>query len=334
MSSALTRPSTSLPASPPLLQTLHRRDIGNIVALDISVQVVPKYSSLCPLPPADLTRLFFLEILTVYRTAAIGNKDSLIPKSVWRKTWDNIQIAILPDPDQDMRYGDAFFALGWIWELMAVPVSAFSGPDRGFKERSYIVGRREGRGEMVIKGLILSDATAINSTTTVNVSSPTDSTDSAVASELAFPDNSTISSAPYPNPFPVPESALVLFFGPRRVVLPGAPLKVIIYLLLTLIQRAWAVMLAAQHPGPTAFPAASITDPEYGLQVRVEPAPGQQGSGCRMTTDIVVEAAWGVVYYMLHEGVFGGHVSILEPDETGARKFCGDFYISHGSRTE
>lgn len=108
---------------------------------DVFVVVAPM-SSERPLHAGDATKLLFLGMLQYYRTAAQSGADTLLPKTFRRTYWDGLALTVFPDLDEDMRLADVFFALGWIWILMAVPKPSFDNPHRGFKEREYVVCRR------------------------------------------------------------------------------------------------------------------------------------------------------------------------------------------------
>lgn len=82
-------------------------------------------------------------MVNYFKTAAASGGDRPLPKVFWRKQWDYIELTVLPDLDADMRLADVFFALGWIWSFMAVPTSEFDSQHSGFKERIYVVLRRE-----------------------------------------------------------------------------------------------------------------------------------------------------------------------------------------------
>lgn len=143
-----------------------------------------------------------------------------------------------------------------------------------------------------------------------------------------FPSDSSPRSAagtPLPNPFPVPESGVVLFFGPRRT-LPVETYVMVFYLLLGIFHKAWAVMI--QNHGIAPFPRAGWFDPEVQLDVAVYPRTGADGRTPLTTTSTVVDAAWGIIYYMLNEGVFGVDVSVLVPDKEGARETQGHILIN------
>ncbi|KAL8836303.1 MAG: hypothetical protein Q9170_002976 [Blastenia crenularia] len=299
------------------------------------VAVVEGHLSERPLPPADATRLLFLAMLAQYKTIARNGYDRIFPKAIWRKQWDNLELRIVPDPERDMYFADVFFALGWIWSFMAEPIAKFHTPHKGFKERSYIVYRKETWGNRGIgyirlgyKASAATGQSGLDEIFNLTSTEPPDMTEnnaSVALSDISPP--TTISSASYPNPFPVPESGVVLFFGTRKN-LPGDPLKIVIYLLLSILQEAWALMIT-NHGGTTRFPTTSRAEPNYGVSVAFDPHNGRDRLLYPMTTSMVAASVFGVVYYMLHEGVFGWRVSVVYPDSTRANIGRGDIYINH-----
>ncbi len=73
-----------------------------------------------------------------------------MPKVKWQKQWDPYELTVLPDFNQDMRLSEVFFALGWIWSFMAVPVPEFGSRHYGFHERDYVVFRNEAGGKRAV----------------------------------------------------------------------------------------------------------------------------------------------------------------------------------------
>lgn len=48
-----------------------------------------------------------------------------------------------------------------------------------------------------------------------------------------------------------------------------------------------------------------------------------------MTASMVADSAFGIVYYMLHEGFFGGRVSMRSPTPSKMRVALGDILINY-----
>lgn len=48
-----------------------------------------------------------------------------------------------------------------------------------------------------------------------------------------------------------------------------------------------------------------------------------------MTTSVVAETIWGLVYYLVHDGPFGGKATVYYPNVFGKKLPCGDVYLSY-----
>ncbi|KAL8783988.1 MAG: hypothetical protein Q9213_004239 [Squamulea squamosa] len=268
-------------------------------------------------------------MLVNYRTAVRSGGDLQLPKVVWKKRWDELGIGVSPIGDQDMTFADLFFALGWIWTYMAVPKAEFDSPYRDFRERCYVVYRHEGD-TSVAKGYIrfgyhwIGQAGLdgfLNTTSAATPPTEGNTTDVALSSELPLP--STILAA-YPNPFPIPGSNVILQFGPPKA-LPSGPLRPVIYMLLSILQEAWALMAA--NKGITLFPPTNRFDSAYAIHIAVEPRRNFDRI-TPLTTSIVADSVWGIVYYMLNEGVFGGRIGIFSPGQHQGRVNTGIIHIN------
>ncbi len=134
-------------------------------------------------------------------------------------------------------------------------------------------------------------------------------------------------SYPYGPFLLVPESKIWLYFLAPRTRIPYGADKVLSYLLLSILQEAWSVMI--DHGGKSSFPATIRTYPALGLTVATEPKKAGYKQQSLMTAAMVAESAFGVVYYMLHEGFSGGRVSMRYPTASGMRIALGDFLVKY-----
>ncbi|KAL8771995.1 MAG: hypothetical protein Q9209_002660 [Squamulea sp. 1 TL-2023] len=264
-------------------------------------------------------------MLVNYRTAVRSGGDLQLPKIVWRRRWNDMEIGVSPIADEDMTFADLFFALGWIWTYMASPKPEFDSPYRDFKERCYVVYRHE-EDMSVAKGYIRFGYHWIGQDGFFNITSvatpiEANTTDITLTSELSL--LSTILAA-YSNPFAIPGSNVILQFG-RPKTLPGGPLKPVIYMFLSIMQEAWGLMAA--NKGIANFPSTNRIDNEYTINIAVEPR-RTFDRRTLLTTSIIADSVWGIVCYMLHEGVFGGRISIFSPGEHEGRINTGIIHIN------
>ncbi|KAL8897055.1 MAG: hypothetical protein Q9207_007414 [Kuettlingeria erythrocarpa] len=270
-------------------------------------------------------------MVNFFHTAAGSGGDLLLPKAIWQKQWDHLELTVLPDFDQDMRLSEVFFALGWIWNFMAVPIPEFGSRHHGFHERDYVVFRKEGSGEKRAVGYIrmgyragfqveqpLSEETSAKSTSVELAANLTD-TSLTTAAPLSYP---------YGPFLLVPETKIWLYFLAPRTRLPYGADKVLSYLLLSILQQAWSVMIE-HSSGKYSFPPTIRTYPALGLTVATDPKKAGYRQQSLMTAAMVAESAFGVVYYMLHEGFSGGKVSMRYPTASGMRIALGDFWIRY-----
>lgn len=93
-------------------------------------------------------------MVNYFNTAAGRGGDQPLPKVRWRKQWDAMELIVVPAFDQDMRLSEVFFALGWIWSFMAVPLVEFKSLYEGFHERDYVIFRKQPDGNLIIVGYI------------------------------------------------------------------------------------------------------------------------------------------------------------------------------------
>ena len=54
----------------------------------------------------------------------------------------------------------------------------------------------------------------------------------------------------------------------------------------------------------------------------------------KVTTSTVADATIGIIYFMLHEGFFGGKIALVRPVVTGKRVTVGSVLIIQGRGTE
>ena len=114
---------------------------------------------------------------------------------------------------------------------------------------------------------------------------------------------------------------MTLYVGDRGIDLP---LEAVISPLNTLIGKAW-VDVAGTHRvqlvGETIY-----TDPTGIVQMIMQP---RTSNGLPLTTDTdVVEAAVGVLYYMLMYGCFATIFTFWRPDESGLRTPVGEIHVT------
>ncbi|KAI4180134.1 MAG: hypothetical protein LQ346_007054 [Caloplaca aetnensis] len=302
--------------------------LGNQITANDVLVAYAHTSTERPLSPADTTRLLFLSMVNLFHTAAGSGGDLPLPKAKWRKQWDHYELTVLPDFDQDMRLSEAFFALGWIWSFMAVPIPEFGSRHYGFHERDYVVFRKEsGGGKRIVGYIRMGYRGGYQIEQPVPEETSANSSSVALAANLTDTSRTAALSYPYGPFFLVPESKIWLYFLAPRTRLPYGADKVLSYLLLSILQQAWSVMI--EHGGGYSFPATTRSYPALGLSVATEPKRAGYRQQSLMTAAMVAESAFGVVYYMLHEGFSGGKVSMRVPTASGMRIALGDFLVRY-----
>ncbi|KAL8761516.1 MAG: hypothetical protein Q9184_002364 [Pyrenodesmia sp. 2 TL-2023] len=263
-----------------------------------------------------------MSMVDYFNTAAGSGGDQPLSKVKWQKQWDDMELTVLPAFNRHMRLSDVFFALGWIWSFMAVPVPEFRSPHYGFHERDYVIARKEPGVNRVVghiklryrEGLQTEPAAleTTNNITSVGLANATDTSPTAV-------------SYPWSPIFGVPESKVWLYFLEPRTVLPYGSDGVISYLLLSILQQAWSVMI--QHNGGYSFPPTIRT---YGAwTVATDPKKAGYKQQSLMTASMIADSAFGTVYYMLHEGFTAGKTSMRYPTASGMRITLGDIWIKY-----
>ncbi|KAL8713442.1 MAG: hypothetical protein Q9225_006774, partial [Loekoesia sp. 1 TL-2023] len=141
-----------------------------------------------------------------------------------------------------------------------------------------------------------------------------------------------IDSAPPPSstslsaPFPVPDTDVILLFGPRGINLS---LLTVYLALQDLVSKAWN-NVAVNH-GVNAVP--QYTTPNEPIdRVVITMQSRKSGNTFLMTDSDLIEGAVGVILYMVQHGFFATKVTIVRPNESGTRVPVGDMEISPNRR--
>ena len=128
-------------------------------------------------------------------------------------------------------------------------------------------------------------------------------------------------SAPFPNPFPVPETDLFLIFGPKTPVAPHLR-RLIPQSLLGFFEHAF--ILVTEHGIPMPFPDS--TNAQGSLEISVESEKNPDGTNILLSST-VADATIGIIYYMLHEGFSTTKITLVRPSTTGKRIRAGTIDI-------
>lgn len=99
-------------------------------------------------------------------------------------------------------------------------------------------------------------------------------------------------------------------------------MRAIIWPLNFFFAEAWKGVALSGEPIPVAD--SRIQDEQHIVHVKV--IPRKEGSSSLMTSTDLIEAALGVVYYMVQEGFFATTVTIVKP-RAGRRVPVGEFHI-------
>ena len=116
---------------------------------------------------------------------------------------------------------------------------------------------------------------------------------------------------------------MTLYFSSREL---GLPPEYVIWPLNTLIGYRWISFASTQRVGRVGEIVS--TDDSDTVQVTMKPRMEPPIPYESLTTDTdVVEAAVGIVFYMLTHGFFTTKIIVLRPDERGVRIPVGDIEI-------
>ena len=116
---------------------------------------------------------------------------------------------------------------------------------------------------------------------------------------------------------------MTLYFSSIESSLPP---EYVIWPLNTLIGRCWLSFASTQSVGRVGTMVS--TDDSDTVQVTIEPKMEPPIPYQPLTTNTdVVEAAVGIVYFMVPHGFFATKIIVLRPDERGTRIPVGDIEI-------
>lgn len=132
---------------------------------------------------------------------------------------------------------------------------------------------------------------------------------------------SSITSKTLSDSFPVPDSDLILLFGPHTAISPNNHIRVP-QLLIQFLEKAW--VLVAENCRVVSFPRGVLNSGS--VQILLEPRLDTDSSPL-MTSTMAADAVVGILYYMLWHGFFGSKVSLAWPDSRGKRYVVGTIDI-------
>lgn len=84
-----------------------------------------------------------------------------------------------------------------------------------------------------------------------------------------------------------------------------------------------------QHNGGYSFPPTIRTHAALGLTVAIDPKKAGYKQQSLLTASMMADTAFGMVYYMLHEGFTAGKTNIKYPTVSGMRITLGDILIKY-----
>ena len=122
-----------------------------------------------------------------------------------------------------------------------------------------------------------------------------------------------------PNPYPVPDSDVILIFGRAAGIPP--PRRVILGLFFSFFLELYLGALARR--GDALFDERQLVRPEASIYF----VPRRRGETPLTTDSIIVDAIIGMVAYMASEGFMATDITIVKPDATGKRVPRGTFSI-------
>ena len=274
--------------------------------------------------------LYFLHALQLelYRTTIQNGGDGYIPRRPpFRRLFSNdLELIIETTGRRGLSFGCALFAIQSILHLMLYPVPG----SYGFLERVWAVfqisplGPKRKLGTIrlfqarVALGyapteLILGESRSlIGNFSNANSSLP--------SSPVGL--RSRRRSSAIPGPWNVPGTSMTLYFSSREL---GLPPEYVIWPLNILIGHSW-VSFASTHRVGRVGEIVS-TDESDTVQVTMKPRMEPPIPYRYLATDTdVVEAAVGIVYFMLTHGFFTTKIIVLRPDG-GVRIPVGDIEI-------
>ena len=254
------------------------------------------------------TLFFFLILLDLYRLAVRSSGDTMMPLPRWGMEFKDLAVIAEPALRGSMTAAHFFFGLQWIWLWMA-NLTPGASQHSGFFERNYVILTKGTPAEHRI-GYVrvferLGPSLALPSSQSLSYAS--------------YSHPSTNLSVPFPNPFPVPESDLFLLFG-KKVPLDITSHRLVVQVLHVFFEHAFLLVTTNHREMP--FP--DIGNDERPVAIKVESEKGTTG----VTNSVMADAIVGIVYYMLHEGFFGGKIVIARPNAAGKRSVVGAVYIS------
>ena len=147
---------------------------------------------------------------------------------------------------------------------------------------------------------------------------------------LSFYSQTSNLSTPFPNPFPVPDSDLILIFGPLTAVAPTLRNWIPHALL-----RVWedAFLLVTENKKVMPFPDITYRDSIHPIQISVESEKGPNGKNL-VVSSTMADAITGIMYYMLHEGFSTTKINLVRPNQVGRRMRVGLINITQRSELE
>ncbi|KAI4117375.1 MAG: hypothetical protein LQ338_007564 [Usnochroma carphineum] len=288
--------------------------------------------------PQSRTILFnALALIDFYRRTLRHGGNGATPCGKWQQDFRDLRIAITPAPSSGgfrMTCADAWFGLSLISTFMNELDPERGPPFMGFWEYTYYVLRisvspYHEMGQISVALLTAPDARTPASLDSADNPSANSSRVPAAGVDFAAFDNRDLSDTlfptpsvsvpPLPNPYPVPDSDVILIFGRSMGAAPArSPMVNFFHFFLV---EAYISLL--EHRGDAPIGTKRI---EHGTaSARLIP---RMRDGRPLTMgSTVADAVLGMLNYMLVQGFMATDVTIVKPDATGKRTPVGMFSI-------
>ena len=269
--------------------------------------------------------------LEIYRTTVQNGGDGYLPRSPpFRRVFDyDLELDIVTTEKWGLSLGQALFAIQSILHDMLYPVQK----SYGFLERIWAVFDISSRGPKRKLGTVrlFNTSVALEYACTLLyfddssslIRSFSDANSSMPSPLVAGLRSRRLSLAAVPGPWNVPGTSMTLYFSSREL---GLPPEYVIWPLNILIGCRWISFASTQRVGRVGEIVS--TDDSDTVQVTMKPRMEPPIPYQPLTTDTdVVEAAVGIVFFMLTHGFFTTKIIVLRPNERGLRIPVGDIEI-------